>query len=138
MPQQTSRVGYAGMGCGALALLLAVVHFWAGPFAPKPSLEQTVGEKAVAIRDAAVAALKGEKVEEPESTGDWDADRVVQLLGSVLGATLIVLLTHTLSAFRDYQGLAIGLILLAVILFEPMGLRGRWLRIKAYFLAWPF
>ena len=39
---------------------------------------------------------------------------------------------------RDGQAVVIGAILVAVILFEPMGLRGRWLRIKTYFRAWPF
>ena len=59
-------------------------------------------------------------------------------LGSVLGATLIVLLPHVFSPLRDYQTIMVGTILIAVLLFEPMGLRGRWLRIKYYFKAWPF
>ncbi len=63
---------------------------------------------------------------------------LASILGSVLGATLLVTLNHTLTAFRDYQAVAIGTILILVILFEPMGLRGRWLRIKTYFKAWPF
>lgn len=63
---------------------------------------------------------------------------LASILGSILGGTLIVLLSATLASFRDYQGLLIGLILIAVILFEPMGMRGRWLRTKAYFKAWPF
>lgn len=63
---------------------------------------------------------------------------LASILGSVLGAALIVILAHTMSAFRDYQSVVIGAILVAVILFEPMGLRGRWLRIKVYFKAWPF
>ena len=63
---------------------------------------------------------------------------LASILGSVLGAALIVTLAHTMSAFRDYQAVVIGAILVAVILFEPMGLRGRWLRIKTYFRAWPF
>jgi hypothetical protein len=37
------------------------VHFWGGPFTPQPSLETSVAEKAVAIRDATLAALKGEE-----------------------------------------------------------------------------
>ncbi len=60
------------------------------------------------------------------------------VLGSVLGATLLVLLPHVLADLRDYQVIFTGGILIAVLLFEPMGLRGRWLRIKFYFKAWPF
>lgn len=60
------------------------------------------------------------------------------VLGSVLGAALMVLLPHALADFRDYQVLVVGAILISVLLFEPMGMRGRWLRIKYYFKAWPF
>jgi len=59
-------------------------------------------------------------------------------LGSVLGATTLVLLPHFFSSFRDYQSIVVGAILITVLLFEPMGMRGRWLRIKYYFKAWPF
>ncbi|MBW2523579.1 MAG: branched-chain amino acid ABC transporter permease [Deltaproteobacteria bacterium] len=60
------------------------------------------------------------------------------VLGSVLGATLLVLLPHAFASYRDYQSILVGVILVAVLLFEPMGMRGRWLRIKYYFKAWPF
>ncbi len=63
---------------------------------------------------------------------------LASILGSVLGASLLVTLEHTLTAFADYQTVAIGTILILVILFEPMGLRGRWLRMRLYFKAWPF
>ncbi len=72
---------------------------------------------------------------------------LASILGSILGATLIVLLPHGLSALssaleqpliRDSQYVLVGAILISVLLFEPMGLRGRWLRIKYYFKAWPF
>ena len=84
------------------------------------------------------------------------------VLGSVLGATLLVLLPRGLSALHEslaagaapegggvlsvlatvvdesHQSIVVGAILILVLLFEPMGLRGRWLRIKVYFRAWPF
>jgi branched-chain amino acid transport system permease protein len=60
------------------------------------------------------------------------------VLGSVLGASLLVLLPHAMADLRDYQSIVVGAILIGVLLFEPMGLRGRWLRIKYYFKAWPF
>lgn len=60
------------------------------------------------------------------------------VLGSVLGAAFLVLLPHAMADFRDYQTILVGAILISVLLFEPMGLRGRWLRIKYYFKAWPF
>jgi branched-chain amino acid transport system permease protein len=63
---------------------------------------------------------------------------LASVLGSILGAALMVLLPHAISDFRDYQAIVVGGILIAVLLFEPMGMRGRWLRIKYYFRAWPF
>jgi branched-chain amino acid transport system permease protein len=63
---------------------------------------------------------------------------LASVLGSVLGAALLVLLPHAMADLRDYQSIVVGAILIAVLLFEPMGLRGRWLRIKYYFKAWPF
>jgi len=60
------------------------------------------------------------------------------VLGSVLGASFLVLLPHLFSSLRDYQSILVGAILIGVLLFEPMGMRGRWLRIKYYFKAWPF
>ena len=65
MDKQSSVFGFTGIGLGAIALLLAVVHFWAGPFSPQPTLEQTVAEKAVSIKNATIAALKGEEPRAP-------------------------------------------------------------------------
>lgn len=54
--------------CGSVAILLGflalagvVGHFFAGPVDPPPPLEVSIAEKAVSIRDATVAALKGEE-----------------------------------------------------------------------------
>ena len=63
---------------------------------------------------------------------------LASVLGSVLGATLLILSQNLLTEFRDYQSIIVGGILVAVLLFEPMGLRGRWLRMKYYLKAWPF
>ena len=63
---------------------------------------------------------------------------LASVLGSVLGASLLVLLPQLISSFRDFQAVIVGGILIAVLLFEPLGMRGRWLRIKYYFKAWPF
>jgi branched-chain amino acid transport system permease protein len=63
---------------------------------------------------------------------------LASVLGSILGATLLVFLQHFLSRFQELQSIIVGGILVGVLLFEPMGMRGRWLRIKYYFKAWPF
>lgn len=84
------RWSVAGIALGAIALLLAVTHFWAGPFDTPPPLEQTVAEKAVALRDAAVAALRGEDYEAPAARSAWNIDRIAPLAVAVLAALAII------------------------------------------------
>ena len=36
------------------------------------------------------------------------------------------------------QGLVYGLVLIAFVLFEPMGLYGRWLKVRTYMEMFPF
>ena len=87
MEGRRSTMGFIGIGMGAIALLMAIVHFWAGPFSPQPSLEKTVAEKAVAIKNATIAALKGEKPEEKVPLAKIDLDRGLHI-AQVLWAAL--------------------------------------------------
>lgn len=90
MDDRKSTISFLGIGVGAVALMLALVHFWAGPFSPKPSLEQVVAEKAVSIREATVAALKGE-VAYSQSSKNYDTDWVVSLATAILGGMAVIL-----------------------------------------------
>ena len=85
------RFSMVGIALGGAALLLAVVHFWAGPFAPKASIERTVAETAVAIRDATVAAMRGEEIEDATSESEFDLDKGLEILAAVLGGSAIIL-----------------------------------------------
>ena len=69
--------------------------------------------------------------------------------GAFLGAMVVTFLPSGISFMRDaffadfhtipgIESGIFGMILIAVILFEPMGLYGRWLKIKAYFELFPF
>jgi branched-chain amino acid transport system permease protein len=60
------------------------------------------------------------------------------ILGSVLGALLISVLQHLLSGVKSLPQVVYGLILVLVVIFEPLGLRGRWLKTKFYWRAFPF
>lgn len=60
------------------------------------------------------------------------------VLGSHLGAILMTLLPLSLTAVRNIPEIIYGTIMILVILFEPLGLRGRWLKIKRYWKTWPF
>ena len=91
MEKRGSPIGFFGIAVGAIALLMAIVHFWAGPFSPQPSLETTVAEKAVAIKNATVSALKGEKQDEKVLPSDIDLDQGLSILNGVLGGSAMIL-----------------------------------------------
>ncbi|MGH7187051.1 MAG: branched-chain amino acid ABC transporter permease, partial [Pseudomonadota bacterium] len=70
------------------------------------------------------------------------------LHGAVLGAAFIIVLPQLLSiavgwlpegtAPSGLQAMVFGLILILFIIFEPLGLYGRWLKIRTYFELFPF
>ena len=90
-----STFGIFGVILGFLAFAAVVGHFFAGPFDPPPPLETSIAEKAVSIRDATVAALKGEEYEaksnvQPRTLDDYLtysflALAVIAILMSVIG-----------------------------------------------------
>ena len=91
MSESRSMIGFIGIGVGAIALLAAIIHFWAGPISPQPSVEKTVAEKAVAIKNATIAALKGEEVEETAPVRTIDIDQGLRIATSVLGGLAVIL-----------------------------------------------
>lgn len=60
------------------------------------------------------------------------------ILGSILGAILMTILPQLLSGFQNLPLILYGAIMVLIIIFEPLGLRGRWLKIKIYWKTWPF
>jgi len=67
--------------------------------------------------------------------------------GAFLGALVIAFLPQLLSMSTDFMGSAsipgletgvFGIILIAFILFEPMGLYGRWLKVRTWLQLFPF
>ena len=91
MEESRSAIGFIGIAVGAVALLMAIIHFWMGPISPQPSMEKTVAEKAVAIKNATIAALKGEKIEEKVAPRNIDLDQGVRIATSVLGGLALIL-----------------------------------------------
>ncbi len=93
MQQQGSSThfGMFGIALGGIALILALVNFWAGPFAPQPTIETTVAEKAASIRAAAVNALKGEEPVKETFVREWDADTWTDVATAVMGGLAMIL-----------------------------------------------
>ena len=84
------------------------------------------------------------------------------ILGAIMGATLITYLQYdllknvseapfigdflvsiskrwlTVVGLENFGSIALGLIMIGIIVFEPLGMYGVWIRIKKYWMTWPF
>ena len=68
--------------------------------------------------------------------------------GAVLGAAFVIVLPQLISLAKDYlpsnvagsglQAVVFGLVLITFIIFEPLGLYGRWLKLRTWFELFPF
>jgi len=69
--------------------------------------------------------------------------------GAFLGAIFLITMPQLIALGKDYlpdaiaqapglQAVVYGLVLIAFVLFEPMGLYGRWLKIRTWFQLFPF
>jgi branched-chain amino acid transport system permease protein len=58
--------------------------------------------------------------------------------GSLLGAAFVILVPVLVSESGWLVPVLFGLATIAVLLFEPLGLAGRWLKMRLYFETWPF
>jgi branched-chain amino acid transport system permease protein len=69
--------------------------------------------------------------------------------GAFLGAIFLISMPQLIAMSKDYlpewigqapglQAVVYGVVLIAFVLFEPMGLYGRWLKIRTYFQLFPF
>ena len=63
---------------------------------------------------------------------------VASIEGSILGAAFVLLIPKVLSDFREMVPVVYGVTILIVLIFEPLGLFGRWLKARLYFQLWPF
>jgi branched-chain amino acid transport system permease protein len=69
--------------------------------------------------------------------------------GAFLGAIFLIVMPQLIAIAKDFlpdaisqaaglQGTVYGLVLIAFVLFEPMGLYGRWLKVRTYVQLFPF
>lgn len=57
--------------------------------------------------------------------------------GAVIGAVLLTLLPHYLSDLKQWLPVVYGGLIMLMMGLEPLGLYGRWLRIRLYVRLWP-
>ncbi len=69
--------------------------------------------------------------------------------GAFLGALFLITMPQMIASLKDYlpavvaqapglQAVVYGSVLIAFVLFEPLGLYGRWLKVRAYIQLFPF
>ena len=63
---------------------------------------------------------------------------VASIEGAILGAVFVLLVPKVFSDFREMVPVVYGVTILLVLIFEPLGLYGRWLKTRLYFQLWPF
>jgi branched-chain amino acid transport system permease protein len=69
--------------------------------------------------------------------------------GAFLGAIFLIGLPQAISAVKDYlpdavgqapglKAVVYGMVLIAFVMFEPLGIYGRWLKVRTYLQLFPF
>ncbi len=58
--------------------------------------------------------------------------------GSIMGAAFVILVPQVFSAYKEMVPVVYGVTILIVLIFEPLGLYGRWFKMRLYLRNWPF
>jgi branched-chain amino acid transport system permease protein len=58
--------------------------------------------------------------------------------GSIIGAAFVILVPQLLSSLKEMVPVVFGVAILLVLIFEPLGLNGRWIKMRLYFRNRPF
>jgi len=58
--------------------------------------------------------------------------------GSIMGAAFVILVPQVFSDYKEMVPVVYGVTILIVLIFEPLGLYGRWFKMRLYFRNWPF
>lgn len=58
--------------------------------------------------------------------------------GSIMGAAFVILVPQIFSTYKEMVPVVYGVTILIILIFEPLGLYGRWFKMRLYFRNWPF
>lgn len=58
--------------------------------------------------------------------------------GSIMGAAFVILVPQVFSELKEMVPVVFGVTILLVLIFEPLGLNGRWMKMRLYLRNWPF
>ena len=128
-PAPSPIAGWFAFALGAASLILVLVHFWSGPFAPQQSTGVSIGELAGEIKDSAIRSLKGEEQPAPVAA-PWDIDRVLKAVAAVLTGGAVILGLVSILRHEPYRigtygaALGIGAILFQLFTWTIMAIIG--------------
>ncbi len=63
---------------------------------------------------------------------------IASVEGSLMGAAFVILVPQLLSNYKEMVPVIFGITIIFILMFEPLGLYGRWYKIRLYFRNWPF
>ncbi|PIE57135.1 MAG: hypothetical protein CSA34_00535 [Desulfobulbus propionicus] len=136
------KIGLLGVLFGLIAFGTALFHYWAGPFATYPSLEETVAQKAVSIRDRVIVKIKGDKAVNMAPARSYSADDLIDIGTISAGFVAIALAVISFIKREDKRAsscaallgistigfqlinIALGMIFIAIILAAVLGSLG--------------
>jgi hypothetical protein len=119
-PAPVATVGWLGFAAGAAALLLTLVVFWAGPFAPQQRAGVSLGEVAADIAKSAARSVAGRPQPEPEARTTTIDDHLAVGAGVLAGLAIVMgvaSLVRRESKRAALSGIALGGLAIGVQLF---------------------
>lgn len=60
------------------------------------------------------------------------------VLGSIFGASFVIGIPSIFTGMKELIPIIFGIAIILVMIFEPLGIYGRWIKIKLYFMNFPF
>ena len=58
--------------------------------------------------------------------------------GAIMGALFVVFVPHFFSEYKELVPLIFGVAIMVILIFEPGGMAGRYIKTRLYFSNWPF
>jgi len=58
--------------------------------------------------------------------------------GAIFGAAFVILVPQVFSGYKELVPVIFGVTVIFIMIFEPLGLAGRWFKMRLYYRNWPF
>lgn len=115
-----ATLGWIGFAVGAAALILTLVIFWAGPFAPQQTAGVSLGELAADIAKSAARSVAGQPQPEPVARPRTIDDHLEIGVGVLAGLAIVLGVAALVRHERKraaLSGIALGGLAVAVQIF---------------------